>query len=131
MQLSGYIRLTLMVLLAGVVTGCVSEAELQANDRGRCGSFGFQPGSSEFGNCMMKLTLQRDEIVRCHCAGKREHRFGGIMKWRGTRQIDAAVLARELFGRRRACRRRRHLSALLDGPLGQPRRRLGECGRRG
>ena len=61
-KLSRYMRLASMVLLAGVVTGCVSEAELQANDRGRCGSFGFQPGSSEFGNCMMRFTLQRDEI---------------------------------------------------------------------
>lgn len=57
-----YVRLTSLVLLAGVVTGCVSEAELQADDRGRCSSFGFQPGGSEFGNCMMRLTMQRDEI---------------------------------------------------------------------
>jgi hypothetical protein len=53
---------TFFVLMAALVlaTGCGPTAEeQQAADQQRCSSFGYQPGSDAFAQCMMKIDSQR------------------------------------------------------------------------
>lgn len=39
---------------------CASAAELRARDEAACASYGFQPGSPDFGRCLQQETLARN-----------------------------------------------------------------------
>lgn len=51
-------------LLLLSLSGCISgpdHAEQLADDRQKCGEFGFQEGTDAFANCMMKLSTRRQD----------------------------------------------------------------------
>lgn len=54
-------RYLLLALLPLAAAGCVSAEDQRAADQNKCASFGFQPGTDAFANCMMKQNAQRDE----------------------------------------------------------------------
>lgn len=39
---------------------CASPAELRARDEATCASYGFQPGSPDFGRCLQQENLARN-----------------------------------------------------------------------
>lgn len=49
---------TILALLA--VTGCVSAEQLRAQDEAACYSYGFQPGTVSFSQCLQQQALARD-----------------------------------------------------------------------
>ncbi|PLP57526.1 hypothetical protein CYK37_20600 [Mesorhizobium loti] len=51
----------LFALLPLAAAGCVSAEDQRAADQNKCASFGFEPGTDAFANCMMKQNAQRDE----------------------------------------------------------------------
>lgn len=50
--------------LALVLGGCVSPEQQRGRDQGDCASYGFQPGSDAYANCMMQTRMVRDERQR-------------------------------------------------------------------
>ncbi|MDI3306836.1 MAG: hypothetical protein QJR07_07000 [Acetobacteraceae bacterium] len=46
-------------LLGLMLSGCVSEEQIAADDRAKCQSYGFQPGTDGFANCMMQRESAR------------------------------------------------------------------------
>lgn len=54
-------RYLLLAFLPLAAAGCVSAEDQRAADQNKCASFGFQPGTDAFANCMMKQNAQRDE----------------------------------------------------------------------
>jgi hypothetical protein len=62
--------------VAGVATavlfalsGCVSEAELRAQDEAQCASYGFERGTPAFAGCIQQETLARRYILNSYDAG--------------------------------------------------------------
>ncbi|MBX5463856.1 MAG: hypothetical protein IRZ28_22555 [Steroidobacteraceae bacterium] len=51
--------LGLMLALAG----CASDAEIAAGDRAKCQSYGFQPGTDGFANCLMRRESARWDAI--------------------------------------------------------------------
>ena len=61
-----------LILLAGLLVGCVSEEQQQAGFRAQCMSFGAMPGTPEFVQCMTTLTaaeVQRRAIINAGILG--------------------------------------------------------------
>lgn len=61
------------VLLVSACAPAISPEEQRQNlisrDQAKCSSFGFQPATNEFANCMLELDRQRQEINRTALAG--------------------------------------------------------------
>lgn len=53
--------LACMITMSSLLSGCVSQKELQAADRQHCAGYGFMPGTDAFANCMMMQANQREE----------------------------------------------------------------------
>jgi hypothetical protein len=53
------LQLSLLLMAASVISGCVTPEQQLAQDRGQCASFGFSFGTPDFANCMMNLHDQR------------------------------------------------------------------------
>lgn len=53
-------RFTLSVLLAGLLSACAVPREaLLARDRQDCAGFGFQPGTRDYAECLLRLDAAR------------------------------------------------------------------------
>lgn len=52
-------RLSLGLLLAMVLSACVSREELLARDRQTCTEIGFAPDSADYRNCILQLEAAR------------------------------------------------------------------------
>jgi hypothetical protein len=53
-------RYLLIALVPLAVAGCISAEDQRAMDQDKCSSFGFQPGTNSFANCMMEQSSQRE-----------------------------------------------------------------------
>ena len=63
----GLAGFSIAVLLA--LAGCVSEAELRAQDEAQCASYGFERGTPAFAGCIQQETLARRYILNSYDAG--------------------------------------------------------------
>lgn len=63
------------IMLAGL-GACITPEDLRAEDEGRCRSFGFQPGTTDFATC-----LQRESLARRSYAPPPPQWNGGAMWW--------------------------------------------------
>jgi hypothetical protein len=52
-------RLILIACLGILITGCVSDADLIAQDRARCTEIGFAADSPDFKNCVLRFQTAR------------------------------------------------------------------------
>jgi hypothetical protein len=52
-------RMILIACLGILMTGCVSDADLIAQDRARCAAIGFTPDSPDFRNCVLQYQTAR------------------------------------------------------------------------
>ncbi|MCV0398002.1 MAG: hypothetical protein K5872_21305 [Rhizobiaceae bacterium] len=86
--------LAVTVLASGCVTPEEQAARQQADDRARCASFGYQPGSVDFADCMMAISFEREDNARID-ARRRER----------EREMREAERRREEFRDRRRDRR--------------------------
>jgi hypothetical protein len=57
-------RCLLVALIPLAVAGCVSPEDQQARDQDKYTSYGYQPGSNRFADCMMDRDLQRADDQR-------------------------------------------------------------------
>ncbi|AUH51067.1 hypothetical protein CXB49_09705 [Chromobacterium sp. ATCC 53434] len=46
------------------LTSCASPEEIRAMDQGACTGYGFQPGTDNYANCMMKQADKRQQDMR-------------------------------------------------------------------
>ena len=55
--------LMLLVFVFGATTGCaaVNPEQQRASDQARCAGYGYQPGTDQFANCMMKVDMRRQD----------------------------------------------------------------------
>ena len=53
----GVVGASIAALLA--LAGCVSEAEIRAQDEAQCASYGFERGTPAFAGCIQQETLAR------------------------------------------------------------------------
>ncbi|WP_434627911.1 hypothetical protein [Chromobacterium sp. CV08] len=49
---------------AAALTACASPEEIRAMDQRTCTGYGFQPGTDNYANCMMKQSDKRDQESR-------------------------------------------------------------------
>jgi len=49
---------------AAALTACASPEEIHAMDQRTCSGYGFQPGTDNYANCMMKQADKRDQDMR-------------------------------------------------------------------
>jgi hypothetical protein len=60
---------TTLIAALAVLPGCVSEAELRAQDEAQCASYGFERGSPAFAGCLQQESLARRYILNSYDAG--------------------------------------------------------------
>jgi hypothetical protein len=52
-------RILMMVVVSIIVGACVSDADRHAQDVATCQSIGFQAGTSEMRDCLLRLAVAR------------------------------------------------------------------------
>lgn len=57
-------RRLMFALVPLALTACVSAEDQRSIDQDKCVSFGFQPGTDAFANCMMQQSAKHDEDER-------------------------------------------------------------------
>jgi hypothetical protein len=60
---------TIAIAALSALPGCVSEAELRAQDEAQCASYGFERGTPAFAGCLQQETLARRYILNSYDAG--------------------------------------------------------------
>ena len=60
---------TIVIAVLSALSGCVSEAELRAQDEAQCASYGFERGTPDFAGCLQKESLARRYILNSYDAG--------------------------------------------------------------
>ena len=60
---------TIVIAALSALPGCVSEAELRAQDEAQCASYGFERGTPAFAGCLQQETLARRYILNSYDAG--------------------------------------------------------------
>jgi hypothetical protein len=60
---------TIVIAALSALPGCVSEAELRAQDESQCVSYGFERGTPAFAGCLQQETLARRYILNSYDAG--------------------------------------------------------------
>ena len=64
-------RFVAMVLLLGLLSACtISRDELLARDRQDCATFGFQPGTRDYAECLLRLDAARQTSYGHHYGGR-------------------------------------------------------------
>lgn len=58
------IKLLPILLLPLAIAGCVSAEDQRTADQEKCASYGYQPGTEGFANCMMSQDFNRDDDQR-------------------------------------------------------------------
>lgn len=58
------LRHLMFAILPLALTACVSADDQLNIDQDKCASFGFQPGTDAFANCMMQQSAKRDDDER-------------------------------------------------------------------
>lgn len=65
-------RFVTLVLLVGFLSACTVPREtLLARDRQDCASFGFQPGTRDYAECLLRLEVARQMSYGHHYGGGR------------------------------------------------------------
>ncbi|HEV2546002.1 MAG TPA: hypothetical protein VGU20_01565 [Stellaceae bacterium] len=77
----GVITTIVIAALSALTGGCVSEAELRAQDEAQCASYGFERGTPAFAGCLQQETLARRYILNSYDAGYGPFGGPGLPFW--------------------------------------------------
>lgn len=72
---------TMVIATLSALPGCVSEAEIRAQDEAQCASYGFERGTPAFAGCLQQETLARRYILNSYDVGYGPFGGPGLPFW--------------------------------------------------